>query len=131
MLGEQVYESLGKVTEMKLLPNGKRERTVITQGRFIGGEEFSDTYTSTSETRPDGTIFIEFFGTFTTKSGLPGRYTGMGNGTTRNDGVRLGRGATCYSNPPGKYERLNGMAVVWETEVGKDGLIREKAWEWK
>ncbi len=130
MLGDLVYESQGKAMGMRVLPNDKIEQTSMEQGRVLG-EEFTSTYTAQTEMRPDGTMYNEFRGFYTTKSGVMGRFTGMGNGVMRPDGSQVWRGAACFSNPPGKYAKFNGMAVVWETEVDKEGNIHNKGWEWK
>jgi hypothetical protein len=92
----------------------------------VFGEEYSATYTSEVEFRPDGTGYIEFRGFSTTKSGEVGRYTGMGNGLLRPDGTQVWRGVACFSNPPGKYAGLNGIAVVWEVEVAQDGTNKKQ-----
>jgi hypothetical protein len=130
MLGDQVYEIQGKNVGMRVLPDGKIERTVIDQGMFLG-EEFSCTYTMVMEIRPDGTGFMEFHGFYTTKGGVMGKYKGMGNGMSREDGTSIMRGSVCFFSPPGKYARLNGIAVVWEAETDKEGIIHGKGWEWK
>ena len=130
MLGELVYESRGKVIGMRVLPNGKLEETAVEQG-VVYGEEYSTTYTAEVGYRPDGTGYIEFRGFYTTKSGLMGKFTGMGNGIVRPDGTSTWRGSVCYSNPPGNHAKLNGIAVVWEVELDKDGNDHNKGWEWK
>ncbi len=130
MLGDQVHEDQGKVIGMRVLPNGKIEQTVMAQGMLLG-EETSATRTIEAEIRPDGTGYGEFRGFFTTKSGAMGQFKGMGNGVVRPDGSSTWRGVVCYSNPPGKFARFNGIALVWESEVDKEGNMHTKGWEWK
>ena len=130
MLGEVVYEGRGKVVGMRVLPNCKLEQTVMMQGMFLG-EELSATWTSEGEFRPDGTGHTEFHGFFTTKNGGMGQYNGSGNGINKPDGSMTYRGVVCYSCPPGKFARLDGIAVVWEVEVDKEGNYHNKGWEWK
>jgi hypothetical protein len=130
MLGSLFYEGRGKVIGTSVLPNGKLEQTVGMQG-LVEGEEFSATWTGETEIRPDGTGHVEFHGFYSTKSGAVGRYTGIGNGIHGSDGSASYRGTACYSSPPGKYARLNGIAVVFETEHDRDGNVLNKGWEWK
>jgi hypothetical protein len=130
MLGDMVFEGRGKTVSMRVLPNGKLEQTVMMQGMFLG-DEFSTTWTSEAEVRPDGTGYTEFHGFYTTKKGGMGRYTGMGNGVMAPDGSQIWRGVVCYSNPPGMYSRFNGIAVVWELQADKEGNVHNKGWEWK
>jgi hypothetical protein len=130
MLGKLVYEGRGKTVGMRVLPNGKIEQTVVMQGMFLG-EESSATWTSENDTRPDGTMYVEAHGFFTTKDGTFGRYNVIGNGVMKPDGSGIARGVVCYLCPPGKYAYLNGIAVVWENEFDKEGNIQNKGWEWK
>jgi len=130
MLGDLVYEGRGKTIGMRVLPNGKLEQTQVMQGMFLG-EEISATWTVEGEFRPDGTGHNEFRGFYTSKSGAMGQYVGMGNGITKPDGSMIYRGVVCYSNPPGKFAKLNGIAVIWEVEMDKEGNFHNKGWEWK
>lgn len=130
MLGELVYEGRGKALGMRVLPNGKLEYTEMMQGTMLG-EKFSATWSGEGDVRPDGTGYFEFWGFFMTESGAMGKYKGNGNGIHRPDGSMTYRGAVCYANPPGKFAKLNGTAVVYEIEVDKDGNFHNKGWEWK
>lgn len=130
MLGDMVYEGRGKVIGTRILPNGKIEQTVAMQGTLLG-EEFSTIWTNEAEVRPDGTVYIEFRGFTTTKGGATGPYKGSGNGIMRHDGSGSYRGVLCSSNPPGKYAKFNGIALVFEAEADKDGNLHNKGWEWK
>jgi hypothetical protein len=130
MLGDLVFEGQGKIIGMRVLPNGKMENTGIMKGMFYG-EEFSSTWTSENEMRPDGTAHSEELGIFTTISGERGRYSGMCNGICNPDGTQSYKGAVCFSNPPGKYTRLNGIAGIYEMEFDNNGNYQMKGWEWK
>lgn len=130
MLGDVVYEGKGKTIGMRVLKNGKMEYT-MTMPCLVYGEETLATWTSESEPRPDGTSFMEFWGSFVTKGGNMGKYAGTGNFINHPDGSSVGRGCVCYSNPPGKFAKLNGIAVVWEFQMDKDGNFHNKGWEWK
>jgi hypothetical protein len=127
MLGDVLYEGHGRTVGLKVLPNGKLEQTVTMHGMFLG-EEFSSTWTSELEERPDKIVHNEFHGFFVTKSGEMGRYTGMGNGFLGPDGIKF-RGTVCYDNPPGRFDWLNGTAIEWEIEIDQEGNINNKGWE--
>jgi hypothetical protein len=130
MLGEVVYEGRGQRIGMRVLKNGNWETSWFMQGMFLG-EKFSATWTSEGEPRPDGTMGMEFWGFFNTETGAMGRYKGAGNVVLKLDGSMVARGSVEYSNPPGKYAKFNGISVVWEFEMDKDGNIHNKGWEWK
>jgi hypothetical protein len=131
MLGEVVFECYGKIIGKRVLRDGKGyEMTAEMKGTFLG-EEFTTTYTCETGLRPDGTGWVEWWGFFNTKGGSGGRYTGNGNGVFKSEGGSVWRGDMCFSNPPGKYARLNGIAVIFENEFDKEGNHHMKAWEWK
>jgi hypothetical protein len=130
MLGELIYECKGKIIGARVLPNGNLENTGMMQGYFLG-EEFTSTWTGEGDIRPDGTGYTELRGFFTTKGGTIGRFLANGNGIIKPDGSMSFRGSICYNSPPGKFSRLNGIAVVYEYESDKDGNFHQKGWEWK
>lgn len=130
MLGDQAYDTRGKYIGMRVLPDGKIEQTGTAKGKFYG-EDVTATFTGETELRPDGTGYMEVRGFFTTASGAMGRFKGVGNVVIKPDGTRVSTGAICYTMPPGKYAKLNGMAVVWEVEVDKEGNFTNNGWEWK
>ncbi len=129
MLGDLVYEAEGKVIGMKRLPDGKVEQTVDVKGKFFG-EEFTATFKTEGGIRPDGTGYVELNGSYTMDGALI-QYSGIGNGIRKPDGTWAFRGTTCYNCPPGKYARLNGIAVLWEVDVDDAGVQHNKGWEWK
>lgn len=130
MLGEVVYEGKGKVVGIWVMENGNPEITGLLQGMILG-EEFSSTFSYYSEMRPDGTGYGGVRCFYRTKSGSMGRFIGNGNSINNPDGSSIIRGALCYSNPPGKYAKLNGIAVAYEFNADKDGNLNSKGWEWK
>jgi hypothetical protein len=130
MLGDLVYEGRGKVVGMRVLENFNQEITGVLQGMFLG-EEFTATFSYTSEFRMDGTGYGAVRGYFGTNGGSVGRFVGNGNAINKLDGSSIIRGALCYSNPPGKFAKLNGIAVAYEFEADKEGNLHSKGWEWK
>jgi hypothetical protein len=128
MLGEVVFEFKGRFVSYRILKDDRWETTEEYKGSFLG-EESTFTLTGESDFKPDGTGYCEFWGVFYTEGGSSGRYNGIGNITQNPDGPNIWRGVFCFSNPPGKYARLNGIAVVFEGEW-IDNDIRLKGWEW-
>ena len=130
MLGDLVYEGKGQRIGMKVLRNGNWETSWMMQGVFLG-EKFSSTWTSEGEPRPDGPMGFEFGGFYNTESGAAGKFRGSGNAILGPDGSMVARGSVEYSNPPGKYMRFNGISVIFEFDMDKNGNFHNKGWEWK
>lgn len=131
-MGRLLYETHGKSVGMKVLPDGRIERTFMARGtRDQDREEYTTTWTITLQLAPDGTVHGELNGFFITASREIVRYVGMGNGLMNADGSMAMRGTVSYLNPTGKYARYSGMTVVWEFEVDKEGNMNNKGWEWK
>lgn len=117
---------------MKVLPDGRIERTFMARGtRGQEQEEYTTTWTIVTQLGPDGTVHDELNGFFITTGRGIVRYVGMGNSLMNPDGSMMMRGIVSYLNPTGKYARYNGMTVVWEFEVDKEGNMNNKGWEWK
>ncbi len=74
---------------------------------------------------------FEFWGFYNTESGMAGAFRGSGNAKLGADGSMVARGSVEYSNPPGKYAKYNGISVVFEFDMDKDGNFSNKGWEWK
>ncbi len=130
MLGDLVYEAEGKVNGFKRLTNGKILQKVAKRGRFLR-EEFSAIYYPVGEIRPDGTAYVELSGEFSVKREETMRNSAIGSGRIRPDGSMIHKGRACYYGPPGKFARLNGIAVAGELETGDAGNVRGRGWEWK
>ncbi len=130
MLGEEVYEAHGKIIGTKYLPNGKFEIEATLQGS-IYDERFSANWTGEGQSRKDRTLLIEFQGVITTKSGVTIPYTGIGSGINRDDGSTSYTGGACFSSPPGKFAKLNGISVVYKVEVDDAGFIESRGRELK
>jgi hypothetical protein len=117
---------------MRVLPDGSFERTFVAHGtRAQEKENYTSTWTLLAHLNPDSSVYGEFNGFLVTASQEVVRYTGTGNGKMSADGSMTMRGTLTYLNPPGSYARFNGMAVVWEFEVDKDGNLVNRGWEWK
>jgi hypothetical protein len=131
MLGDLVLECEGKITGSKVLRNGKWELIGEFQGLFLG-EEFTMLQTAEIDISPDGRIGnAESWGFFNTKGGTRGQFVGHGRPVRNPDGTSSARGAYFFSNPPGKYDGLNEIPVIFENDSDKEGNMRMKGWEWK
>ncbi len=130
MLGDLVYKGKGKLNGFRRLANGNFEQTLAMKDELLG-EEFSSTYTAEGRHRPDGTGFVKINGSMTTQDGMTIGYLGIGNGERGEDGSWVYKGAVCYFCAPGRFAKLNGIAVVWEMEVDAGGNFHGRGWEWK
>ena len=84
-----------------------------------------------SELRPDGTIFGQGNGIYMGAGGQVATWVGSGVGIISEGGSVSFRGAIyLYSNSEG-WQRLNGVASVFEYEVDADDNYKGELWEWK
>jgi hypothetical protein len=102
ILGKHVNEGQGKPVGMRILQNGKLEQTVVMQGTLLG-EDLQTTWTSDSETRPDGTMYVEARGFFITKNESKGTFKVIGYGLMKPDGSGTARGVVCHACLPGRF----------------------------
>lgn len=131
-MGKILYETRGKSVGMRVLPDGRIERTFMARGtRDQEQEEYTTTWTIVVQLDPDGSVHGELNGFFITASRAIVRYMGVGNGWMNTDGSMAMRGTVSYLNPTGKYAQYKDMNVVWEFEVDREGNMRNKGWEWK
>ena len=135
MLGEQILEERGKVTNVKILSveggTPKMEVSVQSEGE-IKGIPYSGAVTYWSIVEPSGTLYGEANGMLTTKDGdlLTFRAQGAGKSTGAGAAAQW-RGAVYYQTSAEKFASLNGIAVVFEYESDDEGNSAAKGWEWK
>ena len=136
MLGEQIADMRGKVTNQRILPSDgvypKSELTFEVNGAFLGVEStMMGTYQN--EVRPDGSLHGECLaGLLMTQEGETTTWIGAGAGRFTGQGSAASfRGCVYYQTASQKLARLNGMAVVYEWEVDPDGNTHGILWEWK
>jgi len=134
MLGEKVYETSGRVTGRRVLPNPggdpKLEISIETQGNLLGIDA-TEIATYWSMMRPDGSLFGEGQGVLLGKNGEAATWVAQGVGTTKQDGSTSFRGAVYFTTSSRDWARLNSVAVVYEYEAGAQGNTSAQAWEWK
>jgi hypothetical protein len=137
MLGEKLGEFRGKVTGQRVLPAVGGRPTLETSfeisGTILGiNATMMGTYWST--TRPDGTLYGECpqQGVLMTQDGEPGTWSGTGVGRFTGHGSAVSfRGTLYFQTTSPKPARLNGMAVLYEWDVGGHGKAQTPLWEWK
>jgi hypothetical protein len=137
MLGDQIGESAGKATSMKVLPGDdyryvKLEITIQESGKVYGLDGMNmGTYTAFE--RVAGQIYGEGQGIISTADGESAIWNGHGVGRMTGNGMGMSfRFSIAYQAPPtGKLARLNEVLVIGEHEVDNDGNTQTRYWEWK
>ena len=137
MLGDQIGESAGKATGMRILPGDdyrylKMEVTIQETGK-IYGVDGSNMGTYTAFERVPGQIYGEGQGIVATADGESAIWNGHGVGQMTGQGMGMSfRFAIAYqANPTGKLARLNSVLVIGEHEVDDEGNTKTRFWEWK
>jgi hypothetical protein len=134
MLGERIGEDNGKVTSQRVLPSAggppQIETSFQAQGALYGVAS-TETATYLSTLRPDGSLFGQGQGLVMGKNGETATWIGSGIGKARPDGSVSYRGAVYYQTTAPAWQRLNGVAGVFEYEVDAQGNTRGQLWEWK
>ncbi len=133
MLGEKIYESSGKITSRRVLPNpggGPKMETTFEGSGTMLGVEGTETTTYWSVIRPDGSLYGEGQGVFMGKQGEVATWVGQGVGTVKEDGGVSFRGATYAQSSSPALSRLNSIAGVFEYDADAEGNSRVQTWEW-
>ena len=132
MLGEQIGETIGKRIVRRVLSSDpvKVEVTFEDTGKMLGiGVNGFGTYSS--QVRPDGTIYGEGEGAYTTADGELLAWKGSGLGRFKEGGAVSYRGIPYYRTNSQKLARLNTVTGVFEYEASASGETHSKVWEWK
>jgi len=134
MLGELIGEDVGAVTVRRVLPSSgagpEVEVSFQSTGKLLG-IEMTNMGTYVSAMRPDGTLFGGGQGVVMGAQGATATWKGQGVGRFNPDGSISFRGAIYYESNSPQWSRLNSVAAVYEHEIGADGAIKDKTWEWK
>lgn len=130
MLGDLLGELDGKVSYMKVLPDGKVEASIQQSGKVLG-VELNNIVTYVSEMRPDGTLYGVGQGVGMSKEGDMVTWKGTGVGWPTGPGQMAYRGALYFSTASPKLARLNKIVGIYEYESHQDGSDHMKIWEWK
>ncbi len=132
MLGEAVGEAAGKLTGLRVLPDGRVEASFQGSGKLLGAE-ISDIGTYWQEMKPGGVLYAEGQVLLMTREGEASKWTGFGVGKPTGQGTGA-RWAVCGSfrgEASPKFARLNSVSTVIEFENDESGNYHWKLWEWK
>ena len=132
MLGEVIGETRGKRILRRVLSSTplKVEVSFEDAGKMLG-VEVNGFGTYTSEVRPDGTVYGQGSGVYTSATGDILCWEGSGLGKFGEAGAVSYRGILYYRTPSPKLEKLNTVPGVFEYEVDSKGATHAKVWEWK
>jgi hypothetical protein len=133
-LGELVGEARGRITTMRVLPDGKMEVSQQGTGKLLGSE-ISDAATYWTVMRPNGTAYGEGQQAIMSGDGSSAVWKGSGVGKPIGQG---GGGGWKYSVVGAfqtvasqKWGRLFDVCTVEEYEVDQNQNYHWKMWEWK
>ena len=134
MLGDKLGNVTGKVVLRRVQPSDvgsvRTESTQRGTGTLLG-VQLQEMTTYESLLRPDGTLFGTGQGIYMGTGGEMATWTGHGVGTFSKDGGVSFRGALfLYSTTP-KWQRLNGVATLFDYEVDADDNYKGAFTEWK
>ena len=131
MLGEERGKLIGVRVLSVDADSHRIENSMRGKGKILGTEyDGSGTYTvlHVLPLPPQG----KGQGFFRTKDGDVVHWTGQGVGKRTEDGGVSFRGAFFCQTKSQKLARLNGVAVLFETEMDMEkGEYQAKYWEWK
>ena len=135
MLGEKVFDILGKVTGQRAVQgaaHGEVKMEVSFQGvGHILGVETMDMGTYVARIRQPGVLYGSGHGLSMTKEGEV-TWHGEGMGHASGNGMEAKwRGCIFMSTHAPKLARLNSMAVIFEWDIDAQGNAKGTAWEWK
>jgi hypothetical protein len=134
MLGDKLGNEAGKVTLQRVVSSPAGTARTETTQRGTGtllGVPYQVMTTYQSELRADGTIYGQGRGIYMGKGGEVASWTGSGVGTPSKSGGVSFRGAIyIYSTAP-KWQRVNGVAGIFEYEVDADDNYKAELFEWK
>jgi hypothetical protein len=135
MVGDKLGNLTGKVMLRRVLPSpGQGAARTETTQRGTGtllGVEFQDMSTYESEVRPDGTLYGSGQGVCMGKGGALATWVGHGVATVTKGGGSAFRGAIFFYSTSPAWQRLNGVAALFEYDVAPDDSYTGAFTEWK
>ena len=136
MLGEKLFDIVGKVTGQRVLP-GAAPGDVLIEVSFQGtgkvlGMDTLESGTYTCRMRAPGVLEGAGQGLSLTADGEAITWQGSGIGKPTGKGMAASwRGAISYCTQSPKLAPLNATAAVFEWDVDEQGNTRGKTFEWK
>jgi hypothetical protein len=134
MLGEQIAELKGKVTNQRVLDiEGPSIETSLYASGSINGVQVKVILTYVGKpTNTKGIFHGKGKAVVTAEGSEVATYTGEGIGRHDNSGKMSWRGSHFFStSSTGKLAFLNNMIGVFESVIDSEGNFTEKSWEWK
>jgi hypothetical protein len=133
MIGEMVGELTGKVTGQRIVQHWggpmKLERTFEAKGKILG-VDVTFIATTYGMERPQGGMFVKGSGMLMTAKGEKAELHGAGISMMKGGGWSV-RGTRYLQTSAPSLRRLNDVAIPFEIEIGPDGTLHDKWWEWK
>jgi hypothetical protein len=134
MLGNQIGEASGKITNVRVLEYaGARSRVEVTfqgQGK-VGNTGITDIGSYWQEIRPGGEIYGEGGPLWMTDDGEMLSWKGFGVGRRNGAGFSASFGcAGTIETSSEQLAHLNGVVAIGEYETDADGNYRWTLWEW-
>jgi hypothetical protein len=132
-IGEVIEQEAGKVTGMRVLPEGALEVSAQGSGKVLGIDSTMLTTFSAQPRPAAGVLYGEGGGIITTKEGDMATFRGSGVGRPKGSSGQAAswRYSVTYQTNSQKLNRLNGCVCVGEFEVDDNGNFQDKQWEWK
>jgi hypothetical protein len=130
-LGEIVAEVSGKITSLRVLPDGKVEVSQQGSGKLLGSE-ITEITTFSSAMRPNGTAYGEGQTIYMLSDGGLAEFKGTGVGKpTGRGGWRYSFGGAFQNIASQKLGRLLDVYTVGEYNADENQNYQVKMWEWK
>ena len=134
MLGDIIYEMAGKKVGWRVLPpdqiGPRMEISYQGTGKMLG-VEINETGTYTAVARPNGTFFAHTRGVSIANDGAIISWTSQGIGIPDGNGMVSYRGVIFFDSISPDFSRLSAITGISEYEVGEDGPLFGKVWEWR
>jgi len=134
MLGDQLGESSGKITSVRVLPSEGQQiwLEVSFQGHgVLLGQEINDTGSYRQTVRPGGVLYGEGHVLMMATAGDIVDWVGGGVGQPTGPGYKASYGVWGSAQTTSeKLARLGQVADVIEYEVDEDGSYHWTMWEW-
>lgn len=135
MLGQQLGEDRGQITNTRILPTEpgqppKVEISFETHGTLLDIAA-KETATYCAVARPDGLLYGEGQGVLMSSQGDLATWRGQGVGRITENGGTEFRGAIYFETASPNWARLNSVVGVYEHSADESGKVENKLWEWK
>jgi hypothetical protein len=129
-IGEELGEMRGKITAMRVLPDGKMEVSQQGTGKLLGSE-ITEVVTYQPTMRSNGTAYGEAQQIIMSSDGSAvWKGSGVGKPTGRG-GWKYAYAGAFQTVASQKLGRLLDVYIVGEYDVDENGNYQWKAWEWK